>query len=76
MRIADLSTGAGQLRDAMDKLQLAWTNTQDSWNDNRSRELSENHLQPLAIEVAGVQPAIQNLASILAQAERDCSPWS
>jgi hypothetical protein len=76
MRIADLATGTMQLRDSLDKLQLAWAETRESWNDKNSRELDKQHLEPLAVEVAGVQPAIQNLASILAQAERDCGPWT
>ena len=76
MRIADLTTGASQLRDALETLQIAWDTTKDSWNDASSRNLEEQHLKPLAIEVAASYPVILHLSSVLAQAERECGPWS
>ncbi len=76
MRIADLTTGASQLRDALETLQIAWGTTTESWHDSSSRNLEEQHLQPLAVEVAAAYPVILHLSSVLAQAERDCGPWS
>lgn len=76
MRIADLSTGAAQLRDALETLQLSWQTTQESWRDASSRNLEEQHLKPLAVEVAAAYPVILHLSSVLAQAERECGPWS
>lgn len=76
MRIADLTTGAAQLRDALETLQIAWSETRDSWNDANSRNLEEQHLKPLATEVAASYPVILHLSSVLAQAERECGPWS
>jgi hypothetical protein len=74
MRIADLSTGATQLRDALETLQLKWSDTQEQWDDASSRNLAENHLKPLATAVAAAHPVVLHLASVLAQAERDCGP--
>jgi hypothetical protein len=76
MRIADLTTGTGQLRDAMETLQIAWAETKENWKDASARNLEEQHLTPLAVEVAAAYPVILNLASVLAQAERECGPWS
>jgi hypothetical protein len=76
MRIADLTTGTGQLRDALDTLQIAWGETKDNWKDANARNIEEEHLKPLAVEVAASYPVILNLASVLAQAERECGPWS
>lgn len=76
MRIADLTTGASQLRDAHENLQIAWTATQELWNDGNSRNLEEQYLKPLAMEVAAAHPVILHLSSVLAQAERECGPWS
>lgn len=76
MRIADLTTGASQLRDALETLQIAWATTRESWNDGNSRNLEEQHLQPIAVEVAASYPVILHLSSVLAQAERECGPWS
>lgn len=76
MRIADLTTGASQLRDAQEVLQLAWQTTAEAWRDASSRNLEEQHLKPLAVEFAAAYPVILHLASVLAQAERECGPWS
>lgn len=74
MKRADLTTGVGQLRDALDKLQRSWADTRDHWNDANSRNIEENHLRPLGTEVAAAFPVIHQLAAILAQAERECGP--
>lgn len=76
MRIADMSTGIGQLREAIDDLQRAWHDAQEKWNDANSRNLEEHHLKPLGTAVASAYPAIQHIASALAQAERECGWWS
>jgi len=75
MRIADLTTGANQLRDALDVLQRAWSDTREKWHDANSQDVEENHLRPIARELATMFPAIDQLALILAQAERECQPW-
>lgn len=75
MRIADLTTGSSQLRDALETVQLAWSNTQEQWQDASSRNLDEHHIKPLATAVAAAHPVILHLASVLAQAERECGPW-
>jgi hypothetical protein len=76
MRIADMSTGVSQLCDALETLQIAWAETKESWSDANSRNLEEHHLKPLAVEVGAAYPVVLHLASVLAQAERDCGPWS
>ena len=75
MRIADLNSGVCQLRDALEDLQRAWGHARESWRDDNSRNLEENHLRPLAGEVSAVDPVIQQLAKVQAQAERECGPW-
>ncbi|MBI3865109.1 MAG: hypothetical protein HY290_24815 [Planctomycetia bacterium] len=75
MRIADLNTGAAQLRDALDGLRQAWSDASPHWNDANSRNFEESHLRPLASDMASAFPAIDQLATVLAQAERACGPW-
>ena len=75
MRIADLTSGVCRLRDATESLQRAWSEARESWRDQNSRNLEENHLRPLASEVAATFPVIHELAGVLAQAERECGPW-
>ena len=75
MRIADLNTGASQLRGALESLQRAWSDTCEHWDDANSRNFEENHLRPLGSDLASTFPAIDQLASVLAQAERECGPW-
>jgi hypothetical protein len=75
MKIADLNTGAGQLRDAIESLRQAWSDVAAHWNDANSRNFEEHHLRPLASDLASAFPAIDQLASILNQAGRECGPW-
>jgi len=75
MRIADLTGGMGQLRDAVEALQRAWAGARESWRDENSRNLEENHLRPLIQDIAAVDPVIHQLAGVLARAERECGPW-
>jgi hypothetical protein len=74
VRIADLTTGAGQLRDAIETLRQAWSTTSQDWHDANSRNFEENHLRPLASDLASAFPAIDQLASVLNQAGRECGP--
>lgn len=76
MKIADMSTGVGQLRDAIETLQQAWWAARETWNDANSRNLEENHLRPLNTAVNSAYPAIQHLGAALTQAERECGWWS
>jgi len=75
MRNGEIITSISQLRDAVDTLQAAWNLTRDEWRDANSRHLEENHLQPIAVEVAAAYSAIQRLADEFGQAERACGPW-
>jgi hypothetical protein len=74
MKIADLNTGTGQLRDALDLLQRAWSDARQKWNDANARNIEENHLRPLASELAAAFPAIEQLAAVLDKAGRECGP--
>ncbi|HEY3967050.1 MAG TPA: hypothetical protein VGM05_20980 [Planctomycetaceae bacterium] len=74
MRIADLNTGASQLRDAIESLRHAWSDVGAHWNDSNSQDFAENHLRPLASDLASTFPAIDQLAAVLAQAGRECGP--
>lgn len=74
MKIADLNTGTGQLRDALDVLQRAWADVREKWNDANARNIEENHLRPLAGELAAAFPAIDQLAALLDKAGRECGP--
>ena len=75
MRIADLNTGAAQLREALEALHRAWGETRQHWNDANSRHLEDNHLRAIDSDLASAFPAIEQLAGVLMQAERECGPW-
>jgi hypothetical protein len=75
MRIADLTSGAARLRDAADVLAAKWAETQEFWKDDNSRSLEENQLRPLAGELSSALTAIQRLAEVLDQAQRECESW-
>jgi hypothetical protein len=75
MKLADLNTGAGQLRDAFENLRQAWSDTREHWNDDNRRRFEDDHLQPLSSALSLVFPAIEQLAQVVHQAGRECGPW-
>lgn len=75
MRIADLTAGAAKLRDAADVLAVRWDETRRDWSDANSRSLEENHLRAMATEISSALSAVQHLAEVLAQAQRECEQW-
>lgn len=75
MRIADLTSGAAQLRDGLEKLEEHWSDVRERWDDASSRNVEENHLRPLAKEVASALVVVQQLAEVLSRAERECTSW-
>ena len=75
MKSVDFSSGMGQLCDALETLQLAWSEVGQFWNDENSRNLEEHHLKLIGVEAATVNPAIQHLAAVLVQAKRECGEW-
>ena len=74
MRFANLDTGRDQLQEASVVLKLAWQETREHWRDANSRNIEENHLEPLHLELVKTLSAIQHLDDILKQAARDCEP--
>lgn len=74
MRIVNLDTGRDQLRDAGETLERAWADTREVWKDANSRNIEENHLSLLHVELVKMLSAIQQLDDFLKQANRDCEP--
>lgn len=75
MRIADLTSGAARLRDQTDVLIAAWGETRELWNDANSRNIEENHLNPVAEDVSAALTAVRHLAEVLDKAQRACEAW-
>ena len=73
MRICDLHTGSIRLTRAAKSLRDQWLDTKDHWNDQNRRDFEQNHLEPLAPEITLTLAAVQRLAEVLEQAERECS---
>lgn len=75
MSSAEVASGVGRLREALEQLEQAWGATQELWRDGNSRHFEEEQLRPIAARVRDAYSVIQRLADILKQAERDCEPW-
>ena len=72
MRICDLSSGVGQLTQALADLKerLAEINTQ--WNDATRQAFDQTHLAELPLRLQQTMGAAQRLADVLHKAEREC----
>ena len=74
MAAFDLSAGVGRIRDVADVIHREWEETAEYWTDENSREIEENHLQPLFRELANAMNAMQRLDELARQARRECDP--
>ena len=72
MALGSLIDGAGQIKSAADRLEEVWSIAQSSWNDSVSRNLEEEHLEPLMQQVRKTLDAITRLNSVLVTACREC----
>jgi hypothetical protein len=72
MALTDLATPAARIHSALEKLQLAWVNVSEHWNDSNSRNFEEEHLFPLAMSVKIALDAVGRMDETLRQAEQNC----
>jgi hypothetical protein len=72
MKICDLNTGLGQLAHAHAKLRDRMADVKEQWNDEALRQFEKDHLEELPARLQLLVTAVQHLAEILEQAERDC----
>ena len=72
MKPWDLETSAAHLRDAMEDLQIAWQDTNESWQDGVSQKFCETHLEPLGPAVKQALDAILRMQQLVNQIQREC----
>lgn len=71
MRHCDLISGLGRIKHAAAEMREAWLTAKSYWTDQVSRDFEKNHLQHLPAEIAQAVAAVQELADMLEQAERE-----
>lgn len=74
MNVANFSAGTAKLHSAIETLALDWETTKEFWNDETSRGIEENHLEPILKQLKETVEATARLSEALAQAQRDCEP--
>ena len=68
----DLSTSAGELRDAIEELQLAWRQANEKWNDAVSRSFCQEHLEPIGHAIKTALEGVDHMGQQLGQMCREC----
>jgi len=64
--------GRGQLNKALKELLHRWIETKSSWDDIRARQFEETYLTPLETDLRSALAAMDHMAIILSQIDRDC----
>jgi hypothetical protein len=59
----------------MKDLQVARDEVTQHWKDEKSRKFQENYLDPLEPRIRRTVSAINELAQVLAKAERECGSY-
>jgi hypothetical protein len=70
-----VSIGAskGMVADAAKQLITAWKATRRDWDDDAARWFEREFLDPVSPKIRSAVSAMDKLASLAAQAERDCN---
>ena len=72
MAMGSLIDGSGQLKAAADQLEETWAAAREEWQDAVSRNLDDEHLEPLFVQVRTTLDAIARLNGVLVSACREC----
>jgi len=71
VRHGDLISGLGRLQRAAAELREHWLAAKTHWTDQVSRDFEKDHLQHLPAQVTLAVAAVQQLADLLEQAEKE-----
>ena len=72
MRRCDLATGAARIRNAMEKLDIVWSEASPEWNDAVSRRFRAEQLDPMVPRLKLALDAIARMSLLMDEVERDC----
>ena len=64
--------GRGALARALKDLMIRWNETKSAWHDSVAEEFEEQHIAPLEREMRNATGAMDAMAQVLAQVNRDC----
>ena len=68
-----LGVSKGMVADAASQLIAAWRTARRDWDDEKARWFEREFLEPVSPKIRGAVGAMDKLASLAAQAERDCA---
>jgi hypothetical protein len=71
MKVADLSSGLGQLSQACAKLSDRWSEISPHWNDEARQRFEATNLAPLPARLKLLVAAAGNLQAAITEAERE-----
>jgi hypothetical protein len=72
MKRVDLTTSVGRIRHALEKLQIAWQQNSDQWDDVVSKRFEERQLEPMIPKIKIALDAIGRMHMLLSEVQRDC----
>ena len=75
MRICNLADGLGQLTHAITDLNQQWTQTQQHWTDETSRQFEEGYLRSIPAQMQTLITAVQALTATVDKAARDLGDY-
>jgi hypothetical protein len=76
VKVAQFATPIAKLQDALDKLQHAWQETEQHWEDATSENIERAHLEPLLKQLKEIIESTVPLSEGMGQMSRACAPQS
>lgn len=72
MKIADLSSGLGQLSQAYGKLKERLVETREVWTDDAFRQFDQQRLNEIPTQLQRLTAAVNAFIEVIQDAEREC----
>ena len=67
-----VTVGRAKLKNALRDLLVRWQETRQVWHDARTEQFEKQFIDPLEPQARAALGAMDRMAAVIAQAERDC----
>jgi hypothetical protein len=67
-----VTVGRAKLKTSLRDLLARWEETKQVWHDARAAQFEQQFIEPLEPQARSALAAMDRMAAIIAQAERDC----
>jgi len=66
-------SGAGHLRDAINKLRRHWEIVEEQWDDKKARDFEKDHIAPLDHQCGATVRGMLKIGEVMTKVRQECA---